>query len=40
VFSLIQAPLLSRAVDESMGERSSRRRRFLIECIYNEDNGG
>jgi hypothetical protein len=40
VFSLLQAPMLSRAGDESMGERSSRRRRFLIECIYSENNGG
>jgi hypothetical protein len=40
VFSLIQAPMLSRAVDESMGVRFSRRRRFLIECIYSENNGG
>jgi hypothetical protein len=40
VFSLIQAPMLSRAVDESMGVIFSRRRIFLIECIYSKNNGG
>jgi hypothetical protein len=40
VFSLVQAPMLARAVYESMGEKQQKEKISSLDEWYSENNGG